>query len=384
MQNKRNTGGSKALRVLTVIIGALMTLVGMLSASGDMDKILEGIGVGGGLLSFAKTMEKLPVWNNTTLALVGLLLIGGVLNGIDVKKRDSAALNSKLIRRPVQRLYLVFLAPTFAAFCLGFLYPFVKGIFLSFCRFKTTSKWTWVGFDNYVSAFNDQSFLHAFWYTAIFAVTSLILINVLSFAVAYALTRGIRGTNIFRTVFFMPNLIGGIVLGYIWAMIFDGVLSRYGTSILLKSQYGYWGLQILMAWQQIGYMMIIYIAGLQAVPEDILEAARIDGANAWQTLWKVTIPNVMPSITICTFLTLTNSFKLFDQNLALTAGRPFIQNAGETVKTTEMLALNIYSSFYASTTNRGVGQAKAVIFFVLVAAISILQLSSSRKKEVQQ
>ena len=384
MQNKRNTGGSKALRVLTVIIGALMTLVGMLSASGDMDKILEGIGVGGGLLSFAKTMEELPVWNNTTLALVGLLLIGGVLNGIDVKKRDSAALNSKLIRRPVQRLYLVFLAPTFAAFCLGFLYPFVKGIFLSFCRFKTTSKWTWVGFDNYVSAFNDPSFLHAFWYTAIVAVTSLILINVLSFAVAYALTRGIRGTNIFRTVFFMPNLIGGIVLGYIWAMIFDGVLSRYGTSILLKSQYGYWGLQILMAWQQIGYMMIIYIAGLQAVPEDILEAARIDGANAWQTLWKVTIPNVMPSITICTFLTLTNSFKLFDQNLALTAGRPFIQNAGETVKTTEMLALNIYSSFYASTTNRGVGQAKAVIFFVLVAAISILQLSSSRKKEVQQ
>ena len=384
MQNKRNTGGSKALRVLAVIIGALMILVGMLSASGDMDKILEGIGVGGELLSFAKTMEKLPVWNNTTLALVGLLLISGVLNGIDVKKRDNAALNSKLIRRPVQRLYLVFLAPTFAAFCLGFLYPFVKGIFLSFCRFKTTSKWTWVGFDNYVSAFNDPSFLHAFWYTAIFAVTSLILINVLSFAVAYALTRGIRGTNIFRTVFFMPNLIGGIVLGYIWAMIFDGVLSRYGTSILLKSQYGYWGLQILMAWQQIGYMMIIYIAGLQAVPEDILEAARIDGANAWQTLWKVTIPNVMPSITICTFLTLTNSFKLFDQNLALTAGRPFIQNAGETVKTTEMLALNIYSSFYASTTNRGVGQAKAVIFFVLVAAISILQLSSSRKKEVQQ
>ena len=384
MQNKRNTGGSKALRVLAVIIGALMTLVGMLSASGDMDKILEGIGVGGGLLSFAKTMEELPVWNNTTLALVGLLLIGGVLNGIDVKKRDNAALNSKLIRRPVQRLYLVFLAPTFAAFCLGFLYPFVKGIFLSFCRFKTTSKWTWVGFDNYVSAFNDPSFLHAFWYTAIFAVTSLILINVLSFAVAYALTRGIRGTNIFRTVFFMPNLIGGIVLGYIWAMIFDGVLSRYGTSILLKSQYGYWGLQILMAWQQIGYMMIIYIAGLQAVPEDILEAARIDGANAWQTLWKVTIPNVMPSITICTFLTLTNSFKLFDQNLALTAGRPFIQNAGEAVKTTEMLALNIYSSFYASTTNRGVGQAKAVIFFVLVAVISILQLSSSRKKEVQQ
>ena len=384
MQYQKKTSSGKAVGVLIVILGAFMTIIGMLSASGDMDKLLELVGVGGGLLGFAKTMEKLPVWNNTTLALVGLLLIGAVLNGVESKKRDGAALNSRLIRRPVQRLYLIFLAPTFAAFCLGFLYPFVKGIFLSFCRFKTTSKWTWVGLENYVNAFKDSSFAHAFWYTALFAVVSLVVINVLSFAVAYALTRGIRGTNIFRTVFFMPNLIGGIVLGYIWAMIFDGVLSRYGTSVLLKTEYGFWGLQILMAWQQIGYMMIIYIAGLQAVPEDILEAARIDGASAWQTLWKVTIPNVMPSITICTFLTLTNSFKLFDQNLALTAGRPFIQNAGETVKTTEMLALNIYSSFYASTTNRGVGQAKAVIFFILVASISILQLSANKKKEVQQ
>ena len=384
MNNQKKTGPGKALRIVLVILGALMALVGVLSASGDMDKLFEAVGIGGGLLGFAKTMEDLPVWDNTTLALVGLLIIGGVLNGVECKKHDGSTLNSKLIRRPVQRLYLVFLAPTFSAFCLGFLYPFAKGIFLSFCRFKTTSKWTWVGFDNYVSAFSDSSFAHAFWFTALFAVVSLIVINVLSFAVAYALTRGIRGTNLFRTVFFMPNLIGGIVLGYIWAMIFDGILLRYGTSILLKSEYGFWGLQILMAWQQVGYMMIIYIAGLQSVPEDILEAARIDGANGWQTLFKVTIPNVMPSITICTFLTLTNSFKLFDQNIALTEGRPFIQAAGQTIKTTEMLALNIYNSFYQSTTNRGVGQAKAVIFFVLVAAISILQLSSSRKKEVQQ
>ncbi len=384
MNNQKKTGPGKALRVVLIILGALMALVGVLSASGDMDKLFEAVGIGGGLLGFAKSMEDLPVWDNTTLALVGLLIIGGVLNGVECKKHDGSTLNSKLIRRPVQRLYLVFLAPTFAAFYLGSLYPFAKGIFLSFCRFKTTSKWTWVGFDNYVSAFSDSSFAHAFWFTALFAIVSLIVINVLSFAVAYALTRGIRGTNLFRTVFFMPNLIGGIVLGYIWAMIFDGILLRYGTSILLKSEYGFWGLQILMAWQQVGYMMIIYIAGLQSVPEDILEAARIDGANGWQTLFKVTIPNVMPSITICTFLTLTNSFKLFDQNIALTEGRPFIQSAGQTIKTTEMLALNIYNSFYQSTTNRGVGQAKAVIFFVLVAAISILQLSSSRKKEVQQ
>ena len=384
MRTGEKNGVSTVIKVLTVILGILMALVGMTCASGDLDKFFELAGVDGSLLKFAKTMEKLPVWDNTTLALVGVLLAGGVLNTVGAKTSDPAVHSSRLIRRPMQRMYLVFLAPTFAAFCIGFLYPFIKGIFLSFCRFKTTSKWTWVGLDNYASALADSTFRYSFYYTAIYALVSLIVINVLAFAVAYALTRGIRGTNIFRTVFFMPNLIGGIVLGYIWAMIFDGILSRYGTSILLKTEYGFWGLQILMAWQQIGYMMIIYIAGLQAVPEDILEAARIDGASAWQTLWKVTIPNVMPSITICTFLTLTNSFKLFDQNLALTAGRPFVQEGGTTLKTTEMMALNIYDSFYASTTNRGVGQAKAVLFFVLVAAISILQLSANKNKEVQQ
>ena len=294
-------------------------------------------------------------------------------------------MNSRLIRRPIQHWAWLFLLPTFAAFCVGFVCPFLQGLFLSFCKFKITSNWTWVWFDNYKKAVADPSFLHAFWYTALFALVSMLAINLLAFAVAYALTRGIRGSNIFRTVFFMPNLIGGIVLGYIWSMIFDGILSRYGTSILLNSKYGFWGLIILMCWQQVGYMMIIYIAGLQSVPEDMLEAARIDGASSWQTLWHITIPNVMPSITICTFLTLTNSFKLFDQNLALTAGRPFIMAAdGSTVKTTEMLALNIYSSFYSNVTNRGVGQAKAVLFFILVVVISLVQLRATRSKEVQQ
>ena len=302
------------------------------------------------------------------------------------RKNDGAALNSPLIRRPIKHCFALFLLPTFAAFCIGFLYPFAKGIFLSFCKFKLTKDWTWVGFSNYVKAFQDNSFAHAFWYTALFAVVSLLLINILAFAVAYALTRGIRGTNLFRTVFFMPNLIGGIVLGYIWSMIFDGILSRYGTSILLNSTYGFWGLIILMCWQQIGYMMIIYIAGLQAVPEDMLEAAKIDGATKWQTLFKVTIPNVMPSITICTFLSLTNGFKLFDQNLALTAGQPFIiQPGGSTVKTTEMLALNIYNTFYGSNSaSQGVAQAKAVLFFILVAGLGLAQLAYTRKREVQQ
>jgi len=259
-------------------------------------------------------------------------------------------------------------------------------MYLSFCKFRLIRDAKFIGFDNYIAAFSDASFLRSFWYTAIFAIVSLVLINVLAFMVAYVLTQGIKGSNLFRTVFFMPNLIGGIVLGYIWSMIFDGILSNYGTSILQESTWGFWGLIILLCWQQVGYMMIIYIAGLQAVPEDMLEAAKIDGARSDQTLFKVIIPNVMPSITICTFLSLTNGFKLFDQNLALTGGLPFIiQPDGSAIKTTEMLALNIYQTFYSQgSTSPGVAQAKAVVFFLLVAGLGLAQLSITRNKEVQQ
>ncbi len=302
------------------------------------------------------------------------------------RRRNSGSVNSYLLRRPIQHWFPVFLLPMVAAFCIGFVWPFLQGLFLSFTKFKTTSKWSWVGIENYLKAFQDQSFRYSFGYTALYAFISLVLINVLAFMVAYALTQKIKGSNLFRTVFFMPNLIGGIVLGYIWSMIFDGLLSAYSTSILTNTTWGFWGLIILMCWQQIGYMMIIYIAGLQAVPEDMLEAAKIDGASRWQTLIKVTIPNIMPSITICMFLTLTNGFKLFDQNLALTGGLPYIINPdGTTVHTTEMLALNIYNTFYGQNVNsRGVAQAKAVLFFILVATIGLLQLRSTRKKEVQQ
>ena len=302
------------------------------------------------------------------------------------KGYNGSTVSSKLLRGPIRRQSWFFLMPMVVAFCIGFIWPFLHGMFLSFCKFKTTSKWQWVGLDNYVKAFADESFRYSFGYTALFAIVSVILINVLAFVVAYALTQGIKGTNIFRTVFFMPNLIGGIVLGYIWSMIFDGILGAYGTSILLNKTWGFWGLIILMCWQQIGYMMIIYVAGLQAVPEDMIEAAKIDGATGWQTLTRITIPNVMPSITICTFLSLTNGFKLFDQNLALTGGLPYIINPdGTTVHTTEMLALNIYNTFYGqASTSRGVAQAKAVLFFVLVACIGLIQLKSTRDKEVQQ
>ena len=291
------------------------------------------------------------------------------------------------LRAPLRRWGWLFLGPVTAAFVIGFVWPFIQGIYLSLCKFRLISDAEFIGFGNFISAFQDESFMHSFWYSALFAVVSLVLINVLAFAAAYALTQGIRGSNLFRTVFFMPNLIGGIVLGYIWSMIFDGILSRYGTSILLETKYGFWGLIILMCWQQIGYMMIIYIAGLQAVPGDLIEAAKIDGANKRQILFKVTIPNVMPSITICTFLSLTNGFKLFDQNLALNGGgQPFeIQAGGSVIKTTEMLALNIYNTFYGqNSAAKGVAQAKAVIFFILVAGLGLLQLAYTRKKEVQQ
>ena len=284
-----------------------------------------------------------------------------------------------------KKYFLIFVLPTLIAFAIGFIYPFFQGIYLSFCKFHTVTDAKLIGFDNYVKAFQNEAFIHSFCFTVLFVIVSIVLINLIAFAVAYVLTLGIRGSNIFRTVFFVPNLIGGIILGYIWKLIFDGILHNYGTNLALNSTYGFWGLVILMCWQQAGYMMIIYIAGFQSVPSDLYEAAKIDGANRRQLLTKVTIPMMAPSITICTFLTLTNSFKLFDQNLALTAGAPgVVTDGGVTIKQTEMMALNIYNTFYSNANSRGVGQAEAVIFFVIVVVIALAQLYFTRKREVQQ
>ncbi len=280
------------------------------------------------------------------------------------------------MEKAIKRYYPLFILPTFAAFIIGFIVPFIMGVWLSFCEFTTIIDAEFVGIKNYIKAVQDPIFQHAFWFTAAFAIVTVILINVLAFLVALALTQAMKGTNIFRTVFFMPNLIGGIVLGYIWQLIFNGILSQYNTALNLSEWYGFWGLVILVSWQQIGYMMIIYIAGLQAIPPTLMEAAQIDGATSLQRLFKVTIPNMMPSVTICTFLTLTNGFKLFDQNLSLTAGEPS--------QLSELLALNIYTTFYGRVGWEGVGQAKAVIFFVLVVVIALGQLYVTRSKEVQQ
>ena len=283
------------------------------------------------------------------------------------------------MEKTLKKYFPLFVLPTLAAFIIGFIVPFAEGIYLSFCKFTTVGNASWVGVSNYVKAFSDATFRSAFWFTLGFTAVSTILINVLAFAIALLLTRGIKGTNVFRTVFFMPNLIGGIVLGYIWQILINCLLSNIGAQLIaLNSAAGFWGLIILTLWQQVGYMMIIYIAGLQSIPSDYIEAAKVDGATAWQTFWKVKIPNLMPTITICLFLSITNGFKLFDQNLALTGGAP--------AHSTEMLALNIYNTFYsrAGIAWQGIGQAKAVIFCILVVAISMIQLKATRSKEVQQ
>ena len=281
--------------------------------------------------------------------------------------------------KATKKWWPVFVLPTFLAFVIGFVIPFCEGLYLSFCKFTTINKASWVGISNYIKVFQDAQFFTSLSFTAVFTVVATVLINVLAFAVALALTNNIKGTNLFRTVYFMPNLIGGIVLGYIWNILINCLLSLLGKPLLaLNTAAGFWGMIVLMCWQQIGYMMIIYIAGLQSIPTDYIEAARIDGATSLQILFKVKIPNVMPSITICMFLTLTNSFKLFDQNLALTGGDPN--------HATEMLALNIYNNFYARSGAawKGIGQAKAVVFCIMVIAISLIQLRATRSKEVQQ
>lgn len=285
------------------------------------------------------------------------------------------------MEKAIKKYWPVFLIPTMAAFFIGFVAPFAYGIFLSLCKFTTVTNWSWVGFQNYAQIFVvngelDTTFIHSLWYTALFTLVTVVIINVVSFVIAMVLTKGIKGTNLFRTNFFLPNLIGGIVLSYVWLMIFNAILSKYNMTIVESEWTAFWGLVIVVCWQQIGYMMIIYIAGLQSIPEDVNEAAEIDGATGWQKLTKVTIPMMMPTITICTFLSLTNGFKLFDQNLALTNGAPN--------RMSQLLALNIYETMYGRTGWQGVGQAKAVIFFILVAVISLIQNRLTRKKEVDQ
>lgn len=276
----------------------------------------------------------------------------------------------------MKKYFPAFVLPTFISFTVVFLVPFLMGIYLSFTEFTTVESATWIGFENYIRAFTkDENFLNALWFTIKFTIVSVITINVFAFVLALLLTKALKGTTFFRTVFFMPNLIGGIVLGYIWNLLINAILGVFGFDITYDADYGFWGLVFLLNWQLIGYMMVIYIAGLQNVPRELKEAAKIDGASSISILRNITIPIVMPSVTICLFLTLTNSFKLFDQNLALTGGAP--------ARETSMLALDIYNTFYGRIGWQGVGQAKAVVFLLIVAIIAFVQLKITGRKEVE-
>ena len=279
------------------------------------------------------------------------------------------------MKNNLKKYYGIFALPTTLAFAAVFLIPFILGIYLSFCEFTTVSDSTFTGIENYIRAFSDSNFRNALWFTVKFTVVSVISVNLIAFSLALLLTGKIRGRNFFRTVFFMPNLIGGIVLGYIWQLIINGILSSLGVTITYDPSYGFWGLVVLMNWQMIGYMMIIYIAGIGNIPKDLIDAAKVDGAGPVGILRHVIIPMVMPSVTICLFLTITNAFKLFDANLALTDGAPSRQTA--------MLALDIYKTFYGAVGSQGIGQAKAVVFFLLLAVISLIQLRFTRKREVE-
>ena len=280
------------------------------------------------------------------------------------------------MQKSLSKYFPIFLAPTLIAFIISFVVPFVMGVWLSFTEFTTVTNARFVGLSNYIRALSGNSdFLNAFWFTVKFTVVSVLSVNLLAFILALLLTKGLKGTSFFRTAFFMPNLIGGIVLGYIWQLIINGVLARLGVDLTFAAKYGFWGLVVLTNWQMIGYMMIIYVAGLQNIPEELHEVAAIDGAGSFSILRHITLPLVMPSVTICTFLTLSNSFKMFDQNFALTAGAPG--------KETQMLALDIYNTFYGSVGQEGVGQAKAVMFFIVVALVALLQLRITRSREAE-
>lgn len=288
-----------------------------------------------------------------------------------------------------KRWFALFTAPLFAVFIIVVIAPFLSGLYYSFVSWNGLPKnpMKFVGVENYVKVFNDARFMASLGRTTLFTLITMVSVNVLGLGFALIVTTKLRFRNVGRVMIFMPYLIGGLLLGYIWQFILGDCLSTLGQMTGRTDLFFYWlsnrqfafvGLVVVATWQMAGYMMIIYIAGLQNVPGDLLEAAAIDGATGTQALFRVKLPMVMPSITICTFLTLTNSFKLFDQNLSLTGGEP--------AKASQMLALNIYDTFYqrSGAQWKGIGQAKAVVFFLLVIVIALIQLYFTRRKEVQQ
>ncbi len=279
----------------------------------------------------------------------------------------------------------MFLAPALISFSMIVLIPMLIGFFYAFTDWNgiVGSSMEFVGVHNFIDIFTrDDSFIHALGFTAVFSVCAVVLVNLVGFALALLVTQKFHGATFLRGIFFMPNLIGGLLLGFTWQFIFvsifEAISKATGWTIfsgwLSNPETGFVGLLILTVWQLSGYMMIVYIAQIQQIPEDVKEAARIDGANSWHMLKSIILPLMMPAFTIGLFLSISNSFKMFDQNLALTQGGPY--------KSTEMLALNIYNSAFGAN-EFGLAQAKAIIFMIIVAAIGVTQLVITKRKEVE-
>ena len=279
------------------------------------------------------------------------------------------------MQRTLRKFFPLFVLPTLIAFVIVFLIPFLMGIYLSFTEFTTVTDSQWVGLKNYITAFTaNKEFVNALWFTVKFAVVSVISINVIGFAMASLLTRGIRGTNLFRTVLFMPNLIGGIVLGWIWQMIFNGILYHYEMTLTFNASFGFWGLVILMNWQMIGYMMIIYIAGIQSIPTELYDAAAVDGANGWQVLTRIKLPLISPTIVTCIILCVASAMKTFELPWTMTSGGP----AGASTT----MVLKIYNTAF-NANRTGYATAHSTILFVLIASISFVLNIIMRRREAR-
>lgn len=256
----------------------------------------------------------------------------------------------------------------------------LEGLFYSFTDWDGLSFTKVVGFKNYMALLQDKAFGNAFWFTVAFVIVTVILLNVIGLGLALLVTQKFKGNNFLRAIFFMPNMIGGLILGFIWQFIFTQGFSALGSALhmtvfqnwLTNSLTGFWGLVIVTVWQMSGYIMIIYIAYLQNIPSEVIEAAEIDGASAWQRFTRITFPMIAPAFTVCMFLTLSNGFKIYDQNLSLTNGGPY--------NSTQMLAMDIVNTAYNSS-DFALAEAKAMVFFLIVAAISLVQVFYNRKRE---
>lgn len=358
---KNNQAGQKALSLVLLILGTV-SMVGALIM--DFTKFYLYLDLGFGAFDLRGVLLVV----GAALVLAGVYFIPTVLH-------HRAIVN------------FLFLFPLLFTFAITVIIPMFVGVFYSFTNWNGVTYTEFVGFANYVNMFKQPAFMWSLFITFLFVVFNMVLVNLVAFLLALLCTTSIKGVGFFRAAYFLPNLIGGIVLGYVWQFIFNNVLTvmlRSPNSVLADTKTAFLAIIVVYVWQYAGYIMLIYVTGLTTVPKDVLEAAAIDGANAVTTLFQIKIPMIASTFTICTFLTLTSAFKQFDVNLALTNGVGSVSDffGAYITNGTQMLALNIYNTAYA-TNQYGFAQAKAILFFIILACVSMVQVRISNSKEVE-